>query len=258
MKTSGFLFFLFALLYLTIGIILFGLPQLNNVSIGAITLSLVTIILIFQGEQSKEATLSPAPLPFYGIVFHPINTVKHLQVNNLSGMAIGVLIANFVLGIIGLLLVTNKISATDRIITSLNSIGILSLLITQVGGWFFQACLIYMLAYLLGAKATFEKYLVLVGLGYVGFLLLTLSTIIINYFYLPAEVSPDEFNELLSHSMLHGMIGKAGEYWTLAIIAAGIFYIEDNFSIRKSLLASVLPSLLLLSLKILFHLAVKL
>jgi len=109
-----------------------------------------------------------------------------------------------------------------------------------------------MFAFILGANRSFNTYSYIVGFAYVVFLISSLVTLFLNLYFIPENLTPQEFNQLMTGSMLHGMIGKAGEYWALMLIAAGIYFSENSFSISKSLFISVFPSALILILKLIF------
>lgn len=123
--------------------------------------------------------------------------------------------------------------------------------ITQFGGWFFQTVLIFMLSTVMGAKKRFNTYLKIMGISYFGFLVLSIFTLILNYFSIPKNVSLNDFNLLMKDSPIYLVAGKSGEFLVLATAAAGISNYE-KFSPMKSLLICCVPSMLLLLFKSLF------
>jgi hypothetical protein len=163
-----------------------------------------------------------------------------------------VLVGILFFGILNSQMIYNLMDASDNVIIMAKGITFFTLIITQVGGWFVQSCFIYMLSFILGGNKPFNNYLALVGFAYIGFFITSVLTILINAFFVPDQLNPFEFKELIEQSMLHGIIGKAGEYWSLALISAGIFFLEDSFSWIKSIFISLLPNFTLLSLKFVF------
>lgn len=123
--------------------------------------------------------------------------------------------------------------------------------ITQFWGWFFQTVLIFMLSTIMGAKKRFSIYLKIMGISYFGFLVLSIFTLVLNYFFFPENVSLNDFNLLIRDSPIYLIAGKSGEFLVLAMAAAGISNYE-KFSPMKSLLICCVPSMLLLLFKSLF------
>lgn len=249
-------FFVLSVLYLVSGVLLLGVDHLNNISAGALLLAGASFFLLFN-EPTKNLTTTDGDIKLSVInsIFRPFAVARSANAKSLGRLSIIILSLNFLMGVVALFLITSKISSTQSLVSTINTVGVLTLVVTQLGGWFFQSCLIYMLAFILDAKAVFEKYLSVVGVGYVGFLILTCLNIGLNEIYIPENISAEEFNSLLSVSLAHGIIGKTGEYWALTVIAATIYCLEDEFTLKKSIFVTVVPSFLLISLKIAFGLA---
>lgn len=110
-----------------------------------------------------------------------------------------------------------------------------------------------MLAVIFGTKKQLNSYLKIVGFAYIGFLILTIFSMLVNVYFVPNNIPLEDFKRTFDQSFVHGWMGKSGEYIVLSLISLGI-YNTDDFSFPQSIVVSVLPTVLLLVMKLLFNL----
>lgn len=179
---------------------------------------------------------------------------NQLNAKGYKGVIMWILSLTLLFGITNVFLLTGKIYVdpdSRYIIDSVNIASVLSLVLTQIGGWFFQSVLTYMLAHILGSKRSFDDYLVIVGISYTGYMLLSIFTFLLNYFYVPDGISTIDFGDFIKDSVIHSVSGKAGEYWVLTLVAIGIAKTE-NFNPIKAILIASIPNFGLLFFKELY------
>jgi hypothetical protein len=249
------LFFTFSLILLLLGLWLFGTSYLNEISVVSLAVVLGFFCLAYFSTDREVSEISSKVSRRSGIInllFRPFLTLETLDFNKIIATNFLILSGLIFFGVLNLLYVTNHIKANTQAISIINGVSIFSLIITQIGGCFFQACMIYMLAFILRAEQSFNTYLTLVASGYVGFLIVSIITIPINFYFISSEINPEDFKALMENSFLHGALGKAGEYWSLTLISFGIYSCEQSFTISKSLLVSIFPSVGLLLFKLVF------
>lgn len=167
-------------------------------------------------------------------------------------LVLGVVTLNGTLGITAGLLVMNRLifpefaAETGNLRTLFLGSVIANVLITQVAGWALQAFLTFLVATLLGGTGSPRYYFQLVGLAYVGYLLLTIILGIYNESILDRSVTLDQLNETIVDQHYH-VYSKSGEYLVLSLIGGGIF-LRERFNFLKSMTCAVMPSVLLLTL----------
>ncbi len=226
--------------------------QVHEISLISILFSgLIFYFLPVDPYDDYELSVIRKP-HFYEVLIKPFYVMKSISKYDLTLITASVLILNLVGGIIAMLVVSEKISGNERLIEIVTNISLLSMVITQIGGWFLQACLVYMFSFIIGGDGSFNKYLMIVGIGYTGFMILSYILIGVNIIIFPNEIGLNEFNETTANSSIHMILGKAGEYYTLTLIAAGVYNLERRFSLFKCTIISVAPSFLLLLFKQLF------
>ena len=113
----------------------------------------------------------------------------------------------------------------------------------QIGGWLYQAVLIYLLAVVLGTKLRFRDYLIFVGIAYSGFLVSTLLSLIMNMLVY-------DFQLVGSNAEIRYAIGKFGEAFTLILLAFFIYYNEEKFSLIKSCVIACFPTAIIILIQI--------
>lgn len=239
-----FLFFsLFSFVVFTAIIMIDGSSSMNLYSISVQALGIIFTGLLFRDLIIKHSPVYNEILVKKYSVFYLLNHVDKKSGKNLVVFILGTIL---MMGFLNAWLIIYYKTNIDENQKSLLSIIFFSTLgITQFGGWFFQTVLIYMLAVVFGAKKTFGFYLRVVGISYIGFMLLSIVTLILNYFYIPDHVSLQEFNELIKINPVYVIVGKGGEFLALSMIGAGIANYEE-FTPLKSLLIGCVPSFLLL------------
>jgi hypothetical protein len=250
------LFFLFSVVLLTTGSWVFGTSYLNEISVIVLAISLGLFSLANRDTVRREVDQISyqvvAKSGMINLIFRPFHTLEALDFKKIIATNVFVLSGLILFGVLNLLYVTSLVSATAQTLSIINGVSIFSLFVTQIGGWFFQSCMIYMFAFILGAVQPFSTYLTLLASSYVGFLIVSLITIPINVYFIPSQINAEDFRTLLQGSLLHGVLGKSGEYWSLTLVSFGIYTHEQSFTIPKSLLVSILPSVGLLLFKVIF------
>ncbi len=167
-------------------------------------------------------------------------------------LVLGVVTLNGTLGIAAGVLVMNKLvfpelaAEAGNLRTLFLGSVIANVLITQVAGWALQAFLTFLVATLLGGTGSPRYYFQLVGLAYVGYLLLTIVLGIYNELILDRGVTLDQLNETIVDHHFH-VYSKSTEYLVLSLIGGGIFT-RERFDFLKSMTCAVMPSFLLLTL----------
>lgn len=186
---------------------------------------------------------------------NPYLVVERIETKKIKNTIIIILIFTLILGIINAYIIVNRLNIDDNTNHFLQLMSFTSLGITQFGGWFFQSVLIYTLSNILGARLIFNSYLKIVGIAYIGFLILSLFTLVFNFLYLPNNISTEHFNDLIENSLVYSISGKVAEFFVLSIIAYGIS-VNENFKSTKSLFICFFPSFLLLTFKYIFDLII--
>lgn len=158
-----------------------------------------------------------------------------------------IIVANALINIINIVYISDMvIFEIETQKTIFRYVPIATVIIAQVGGWFFQTVLIFILAELLGASKPFSYYLKILGFSYIGFLISSTIGFLYNVFAIKKEISISELQSIIYGSMEHIILGKYGEYLTLSI-AAYLIYLSDNLSEKKSLTISIIPSIIVLT-----------
>lgn len=261
-----FLLLLCASLY-TVGLNLIGIEKFQLVAIFSELITLIIGFVIFENISQTDTTLhieeekhSFGSL-LSGFLFIPLQIIKevNLREHGFQLVVATIVIGNALLGIINLQHVLSFVdfSETNREMNAdLGSIsfitGSLSIIISQVGGWFLQIILVYLLAVILDTDNTFSFYVKIVGLAYVGFFLSSLILLGFNLFSFTESVNFKNFYDSMSSSNIRIIIGKIGEFWTLCLIAYFII-IQDGVKPKNALAISFLPNILLMSSFLLFE-----
>jgi len=209
------------------------------------------LLLIKLSYLNSNVELKRSKYEFNLSYLKPISALKNIDQISFKYPLV-IVFLNVLIGVCGLLLIDQKLDYSQlnektgfdfgQIIATT---GFLNILIAQLGGFFFQSILIYMLAFILNGNHDFNFYIKLVGISYIGFLIASTVTVIINVFYIPNDLIATDLNVLIEESITHRILSKIGEFFVLAIISFGIFF-HEKFSVIKSLIIAILPSFLLL------------
>lgn len=163
-------------------------------------------------------------------------------------------LGNGLLGFLGLYLLYQKVDFKES--PELKNVLIISggfgILVAQIGGWILQSFLINLLSVFFGSRNGPKIYFNIVGISYVGFLFITVASIIFNLYFLPDKIYASELNEIIFNSYWHVISGKVGEFIVLSFILYYILHIE-RVSVLKASIISVAPSVLLLFFNLLFQ-----
>lgn len=231
---------------------------LINIHLSSLIAQIVALLLVQLSYLNSYVSLEQSKGEIELNILNPISAVKNVNLINFK-YPFAIVFLNVIVGVAGLFLIDQKLDYSQlkektgfdfgQIITT---IGFLNILIAQLGGFFFQSVLIYMLAYILNCKYEFNFYLKLVGISYMGFLIASAVTVLINVFYIPSGLIATDLKILIEESLAHRILSKIGEFVVLALISFGIFY-HERFSILKSPLVALLPSFLLLMFNQLFN-----
>ena len=112
--------------------------------------------------------------------------------------------------------------------------------------------MIHFLAVVFNGSKPIGSYFKIVGLSYTGFLIGAVISLFYSLFTLPTTSIPiEEFNSMMNNSLVPKLIGKNAEFISLILIAYGLCKLE-RFTLFKSLLIILIPSVVLILLKILF------
>lgn len=258
------------LLLFCIGCYMICLPLLGseNFQIAAIISELLTLIaglLLFNNKNSRYDMIdqpdeSDMEQPSFfdslaGLLFIPLKTITGLdvRVQQFSLLIATIVVGNAILGIFNLqhiLSFVNFSEVNQETSVNIGNIslvtGSLSIIISQIGGWFLQVILVYLLAVLLDTKNNFSFYAKIVGFAYVGFFLSSLVLLIYNLFSFSEMLPMEAFYETMQNSNLRIIIGKAGEFWTLCLIAYFIVA-KDQVKPTNALVIAFVPNILLMS-----------
>ncbi|GJQ06640.1 hypothetical protein CAPN010_07980 [Capnocytophaga cynodegmi] len=225
-------FFVLSCVFLFAFLSLFGTENFHSISL----ISLVSSILIinFLGEKSIETD--------------KFNIIKNNYHRILNGkIVLLIIIANALINIINVIYISDMVTfelETQK--TIFRYVPIATVVIAQIGGWFLQAVLIFILAELLGASKPFSYYLKILGFSYIGFLISSIIGFIYNLSVIERGISVSKLQSIVYGRMEHIILGKYGEYLTLSI-AAYLIYLSDNLSEKKSLTISIIPSIVVLT-----------
>jgi len=160
---------------------------------------------------------------------------------------VSIIVINAIINVVNIIYISNIISFDAEEQKSMFQIlPVITVLIAQIGGWFFQSILIFILAELLGTEKKYNLYLKIIGFAYIGFFLSSTIGFSYNVIILKQNITIEELKFIVNDSPIHIILGKLGEYITLAI-ASFLIYINDKFSEEKSLIIVTLPSILILS-----------
>lgn len=172
-------------------------------------------------------------------------------------LALGIVLANGLLGIGAGVLVADRLAFPDAGIETVPMrtlfVGSIAtnVVVTQVAGWVLQAFLTFLVVAFLDGRAGPRYYFQLVGVSYVGYLLLTVFLAFYNAAVLPPETTLEHLQQVAADHRFD-FYARAAEYLVLALVGTGV-YLRERFGLFKSMGAAVLPSLLLLALTTLFR-----
>jgi hypothetical protein len=249
------LFFLILSLTYTFLILLFNGNYAHLISLIAQVIALGALHFLYVSSNEAQVKEDNSQLSFLQnlkkLIITPFILLKSIKDRNYSKEVFIVVIGNAILGVMNILSVSSKIdfeitteqsASIKNIFIFTNTIGVA---LTQVGGWLFQSYLVYMLSVIVGGTGVFKDYLKLIGLAYIGFFILSIVLLVFNYWYLPDNLSSAQFTLVMKESLIHKILGKIGEFWTLTLISFGLFNLE-KFSFSKCVMVSFVPSFLLL------------
>jgi hypothetical protein len=109
----------------------------------------------------------------------------------------------------------------------------------QMGGWLYQSLMVYFIAVILGTEISFKRYATFVGISYIGFLLSTLMSLVLNTMVI-------DFSIIEENVLLRYTVGKFGEALTLILLAFFIYYNERKFSLIKSCFIACFPTAIII------------
>ena len=113
----------------------------------------------------------------------------------------------------------------------------------QIGGWLCQSLMVYFIAVVLGTRIRFKRYLTFVGMSYMGFLISTLLSLVLNILII-------DFSLIEENVLIRYTVGKFGEAFTLILLAFFIYYNEERFSLLKSCFVACLPTAIIILIQI--------
>jgi len=236
-------FFLLSTLALSGCILLFNDSSMNFYSVCIQFLGMVLTGLFFRQLPNIVPQQNGTGLERKFSVFYLLNQADGKQSKNIVFAILG---TTLVLGFVNAwLIIFYKTDIDENQRSLLSTIFFSTLGITQFGGWFFQAVLIYMVSVVMGGSKPFGFYLKIMGISYIGFMLLAIFTLILNYYYIPDHVSLADFNHLIKYSPVYIIVGKSGEFLVLAMMGAAISNYEKFIPV-KALLIGCIPSIMLL------------
>lgn len=211
---------------------LFGTEDFHLFSVVSLMLSI--LMINFLGEKSIEAD--------------KISIIKNNYHRILNEKIVLLIItANALINIINIVYISDMvIFELETQKTIFRYVPIATVVIAQIGGWFLQAVLIFILAELLGASKPFSYYLKILGFSYIGFLISSMLGFFYNVFVIEKGINISELQSIVYGGMVHILLGKYGEYLTLSITAY-LIYLSDNLSEKKSLTISIIPSVVVLT-----------
>jgi len=229
------LFFLATTTGLFVGMVCLAGPEYYNYcSIASLMLGAAFSVAVFGDFRSTQ---------YFMIVKQSLFKFKE----SIRPLPITIVILNGLMGFLGLVLLYKHVDFANspdlrRVFVISGGFGII---VAQIGGWILQSFLISLISVFYGSRNGPKIFFNLVGFSYVGFLLITMVSMLVNSWVLPNEMSPIELNAAIVGSYLRVILGKVGEFIVLSIIVYGILLIE-NITVKKALVIAVAPSILLL------------
>jgi len=234
---------------------IYGNTNINIFSIIALITSVTISFFVYDKYEDKKHKINvPPPKNLISSILSytdmSLSKIRHKY------LILAILVSNVLFAILNSYLIMNKINTTsdenvESVIRIVKALNVTSIIITQFGGFCIQGILVYMLAVIFGSEKNLNSYLKIVGVSYVGFLILTISSIVVNTFFVQNNIPLLDFKATFEKSLLHGWLGKSGEYLVLILISLGI-YNSDKFSFPKSIMLATIPTILLLALKLFF------
>lgn len=248
---------LFFLIYNSIMWMLLFIFGNNNINIFSIVSLIFVLLMLFVVDDKNDYIIQNKNNNPHKIIHLILSySDRYLNETKYKYYILAILVLNVLLAVANSYIIMNKIKTDgdiniENIIRIVKALNVTSIIITQFGGFCIQAILIYMLAVIFGSEKPLNAYLKIVGFSYIGFVVLTIISITINYFFVVNYKSLTDFNITYEKSIFYNWLGKSGESLVLILISLGI-YNSDKFSLPKSFVIATLPTILLLLLKTIF------
>lgn len=171
-----------------------------------------------------------------------VNKNYYFLIYVIGSALIGILNIYFVYSTIDFSEINSKTNSNFYItVITLNSSFIT---IGQVGGWFIQLIITILIALLIDLEISLKLISKLLSVSYFGFFIGSVIGIVYNTIFLEHFSNFTELNDFVKTSHSHLIIGKLGEFLTLAILASLLNQFTKNNT--KSLLVAYLPNILLM------------
>lgn len=248
----NFLFVIFILIsgLFTALIILFESSNIQVISSISITVVIATLYV------SGNHTMSDSKFSF--LIFNPLfDLIDSFEKKNSSWYSLSIVVLSAIVGILSILLLVQRLNFNSLESTGIDTANLIivtnliSIILVQVGGWILQSFMIHFLAVVFNGSKPIGSYFKIVGLSYTGFLIGAVISLFYSLFTLPTSIPIEEFNSMMNNSLVPKLIGKNAEFISLILIAYGLCKLE-RFTLFKSLLITLIPSVVLILLKILF------
>jgi len=195
---------------------------------------------------SQVALYTTIPL-FPAEVIQRYKTRFFTDLSNQTKYAVYIVLMTVIIGMVNLYVYQDHIliSLEDPLVRRLYQLLSFSYIpFSQIGGWLYQSLMVFFIAVIFGTKVSFKKYLNFVGISYVGFLISTFLSLVLNI--LIVDVSLIEENILIRYT-----VGKFGEALMLILLVFFIYYNEEQFGLIKSCLIACLPTVIIILFQIL-------
>ena len=171
-------------------------------------------------------------------------------------LSITIVLINLIAGLISIFMLANKInfnSLSEKSSTDVKQLFLIShvtsILIVQFGGWILQTVLTYFILILLDMEMSFKKLSTIIGIGYIGFLICSITLYIYNSISLNNHIPIEYFNLVSSSNNIAPVFAKICEYFTLTLISIFLYInlYDKKITKFKSIIASSFPGLFLLA-----------
>ncbi|SFP10933.1 hypothetical protein SAMN04515674_101376 [Pseudarcicella hirudinis] len=234
----------------------------------SLTIGLVSFAIIISNEKSEYEKDFPVLesddriRPFLKLIYNPIAFTKTFNPQaNYKAEIFAVIFLLLLFNFLNLFFTLNTVdySSIDSNYEAnvgglIKQVYSMNILMSQVGGLFFQAVIVYTLGVFLDSRISFNEYLKCIGLSYVGFLLSGLILLIYNICTMGHFDSLDELTQTMSSSYTRIVIGKLGEYWSLGVLGLLIYNsCKGKLNAFWSIFNAFFPSIMILFSSILFN-----